>query len=80
MIPNITQSQKLSAAGKTMPPQEHKANPSQLLLSSPMSPHLGLKQNHSYYMSAFLRKPKFQNSHHSFLLELPACKEIFIMS
>lgn len=45
-IPNVTQSQKLPAAGKTMFLLEHKVNDGQLLWtvwSSPTSPHLGLK-------------------------------------
>ena len=58
IIPNSTQLQKLSTAGKTTPLLEH----SQLLQtaqSNPIFSHLGLKQNEF----CFLKKPKFQNSH-----------------
>ena len=68
MIPNATQLQTLSAAGKATPLLEHEANHSRPLRDSLKQPHIptpGIKtKTHFCNSSVFLKKPKFQSYHH----------------
>lgn len=69
-IPIIRQWQKLSAVGKSVPLREHEASHNHELWSSPIAPHLGLKQE-LWHLCAFKRNQKF--SLHSPLPVLSPC-------